>query len=115
MENRIFIITLGGNAIIRRGEKGTVEEQFTHADACMTEVAKMLAAGRKVIITHGNGPIVGNIVIRNECARDTLPPMPLFMNDADSEGGIGFMIQQTLYNSMKRIREVRDVATIITQ
>jgi carbamate kinase len=115
LENKITIITLGGNAIIRRGEKGTVEEQFAHADACMAEVAKMLAAGRRVIITHGNGPIVGNIVIRNECARDTLPPMPLFMNDADSEGGIGFMIQQTLYNSMRRIGGAREVATIITQ
>ena len=116
MENKITIVTLGGNAIIRRGEKGTVEEQFAHADACMAEVAKMLAAGRRVIITHGNGPIVGNIVIRNECARNTIPPMPLFMNDADSEGGIGFMIQQTLYNSLRKIGGgKRDVATIITQ
>ena len=115
MENKITIITLGGNAIIRRGEKGTVEEQFAHADACMAEVSKMLVAGRRVIITHGNGPIVGNIVIRNECARNTIPPMPLFMNDADSEGGIGFMIQQTLYNSMRRIRLSREVVTIITQ
>jgi carbamate kinase len=115
MKNKITIVTLGGNAIIRRGEKGTVEEQFAHADACMAEVAKMLAAGRRVIITHGNGPIVGNIVIRNECARNTIPPMPLFMNDADSEGGIGFMIQQTLYNSLRKIGGKRDVATIITQ
>jgi carbamate kinase len=115
MENAITIITLGGNAIIRRGEKGTVEEQFAHADACMAEVAKMLAAGRKVIITHGNGPIVGNIVIRNECAKNTVAPMPLFMSDADSEGGVGFMIQQTLYNSLRRIGEKREVATIITQ
>jgi carbamate kinase len=115
MENRITIVSLGGNALIRRGERGFIEEQFGHADACMAEVAKMLSAGRKVIITHGNGPIVGNIVIQNECARDTIPPMPLFMSDADSEGGIGFMIQQTLYNSLKRIGEKRDVATIITQ
>jgi carbamate kinase len=115
MENKITIISLGGNALIRRGERGTVEEQFSHADACMAEVAKMLAAGRKVIITHGNGPIVGNIVIQNECARNTIPPMPLFISDADSEGGIGFMIQQTLYNRLRKIREVRDVATIITQ
>jgi len=115
MEGKITIISLGGNAIIRRGEKGTIEEQFSHADACMAEVAKMLSAGRKVIITHGNGPIVGNIVIQNECARNTIPPMPLYMSDADSEGGIGFMIQQTLYNSMRRTGEKRDVATIITQ
>jgi carbamate kinase len=115
MEDKIIIISLGGNAIIRRGEKGTVEEQFAHADACMGEVAKMLTAGRRVIITHGNGPIVGNLVIQGECAKNTIPPMPLFFSDADSEGGIGFMIQQTLYNSMRRIRDKRDVATIITQ
>jgi carbamate kinase len=115
MENRITIVTLGGNAIIRRGERGTVEEQFAHADACMGEVARMLSSGRKVIMTHGNGPIVGNIVIRNECAKNTVAPMPLFMSDADSEGGIGFMIQQTLYNSLRRIREKRDVAALITQ
>ena len=115
MENKITMITLGGNAIIRRGEKGTVEEQFAHADACMAEVARMLEAGRKVIITHGNGPIVGNIVIRNECAKNTIAPMPLFMSDADSEGGVGFMIQQTLYNSLRRIGVAREVATIITQ
>jgi carbamate kinase len=111
----LTIISLGGNAIIRRGEKGTIEEQFAHADACMAEVARMLLSGRRVIITHGNGPIVGNIVIQNECAKNTIPPMPLFMSDADSEGGIGFMIQQTLYNSLKKTRVDRDVATIITQ
>jgi carbamate kinase len=115
MGNNITIISLGGNALIRRGERGTVEEQFAHADVCMAEVARMLKTGRKVVITHGNGPIVGNIVIRNECAKNTVAPMPLFMSDADSEGGIGFMIQQTLYNSLRRIGEVRDAATIITQ
>jgi len=115
MEHSISIISLGGNAILRRGERGTIEEQFHNADACMAEVAGMLSAGRKVVITHGNGPIVGNIVIRSECARNTIPPMPLYYSDADSEGGIGFLIQQTLYNRLMMIREVKDVVTIITQ
>ncbi len=115
MGNRISIISLGGNAILRRGEKGTIEEQFHNADSCMTEVAGMLSTGHKVVITHGNGPIVGNIVLRGECARNTIPPMPLYYSDADSEGGIGFMIQQTLYNRLMMIREVKDVVTIITQ
>jgi len=115
MGNNISIISLGGNAILRRGERGTVEEQFRNADACMAEVAGMLASGRKVVITHGNGPIVGNIVIRGECAGNTIPPMPLYYSDADSEGGIGFMIQHTLYNRLMMIREVKEVVTIITQ
>jgi len=115
MKNSISIISLGGNAILRRGEQGTIEEQFQNADSCMAEVAKMLSTGRKVVLTHGNGPIVGNIVIRSECARNTIPPMPLYYSDADSEGGIGFMIQQTLYNRLMMIREVKDVVTIITQ
>jgi len=115
VENRISIVSLGGNAILRRGEEGTVEEQFHNADSCMAEVARMLSSGRKVVITHGNGPIVGNIVLRGECARNSIPPMPLYYSDADSEGGIGFMIQQTLYNRLIMIREVKDVVTIITQ
>ncbi len=112
---RFCIISLGGNAIIRRGEKGTIEEQFAHTDACMRQISKMIKAGYSVVITHGNGPIVGNIVMRNESARNTVPPMPLYICDADSEGGIGFMIQQTLYNRLRRLDTPRDVVTVITQ
>jgi carbamate kinase len=112
---RLCVISLGGNALIRRGEKGTIEEQFAHTAACMRQISRMIKSGRMVVITHGNGPIVGNIVIRNEAARNTVPPMPLYICDADSEGGIGFMIQQTLYNQLRRIDAVRDVVTIITQ
>jgi carbamate kinase len=109
------VISLGGNALIRRGEKGTIEEQFDHTEACMKQISKMVKQGTSVVITHGNGPIVGNIVIRNESARNTVPPMPLYICDADAEGGIGFMIQQTLYNQLRRIDAVREVVTVITQ
>ncbi len=111
----ITIISIGGNTLIRKGEKGTIEEQFEHADLCMSYVAKLAAQGIKIVITHGNGPIVGNIVIRNEAAKDIIPPMPLYICNADSEGGIGFMIQQTLYNHLKKLNIQRDVATIVTQ
>jgi carbamate kinase len=109
------VISLGGNALIRRGEKGTIEEQFDHTEACMKQISKMVKQGTSVVITHGNGPIVGNIVIRNESARNTVPPMPLYICDADAEGGIGFMIQQTLYNQLRRIDAAREVVTVITQ
>ncbi len=114
-DTRFCIISLGGNALIRRDEKGTIEEQFAHTDACMRQISKLIKDGYRVVITHGNGPIVGNIVIRNESARNTVPPMPLYICDADSEGGIGFMIQQTLYNQLRRIDAARDVVTVITQ
>ena len=114
-QQRLCVISLGGNALIRRGEKGTIEEQFEHTRACAAQIARIVSEGFRVVITHGNGPIVGNIVIRNEAARNTVPPMPLYICDADSEGGIGYMIQQTLYNSLRGIHEVKDVVTVITQ
>ncbi|MFQ5330211.1 MAG: carbamate kinase [Thermodesulfobacteriota bacterium] len=111
----LAIVSLGGNALIQRGERGTIEEQFSHTEACVRQIARMIAEGYRIVITHGNGPIVGNIVIQNDAARNTIPPMPLYICDADSEGGIGFVIQQTLYNRLKSIHTVREVVTVITQ
>ncbi|HLC18558.1 MAG TPA: carbamate kinase [Thermodesulfobacteriota bacterium] len=109
------IVSIGGNALIRRGEAGTIEEQFANTRAACAFIARVSSEGRAVIITHGNGPVVGNIVIRNEAAKNTVPPMPLFICDADSEGGIGFMIQQTLYNELRKIDGEKDVVTVVTQ
>lgn len=111
----IAIISIGGNTLIRQGEKGAIEEQFIHTEECMAYVARLAAQGGKIVITHGNGPIVGNIVIRNEAAKNIIPPMPLYICNADSEGGIGFMIQQALYNELKKLNIRRNVATIVTQ
>ena len=109
------VIAIGGNALIRRGEKGTIEEQTAHIDACMAHVAKMVKRGTPIVITHGNGPIVGNIVIQMECAKNTVPPMPLYIADADSEGGIGFLFQQSLYNRLRRRARGTGVVSIVTQ
>lgn len=111
----ITIISLGGNALIRRGDGGTIEEQFENARLACQGIALLAGRGERVVITHGNGPVVGNIVIRNEAAKDIIPPMPLFIADADSEGGIGFMIQQTLYNQLRRDHNIKEVAAIVTQ
>jgi len=109
------IISIGGNALIKRGESGTIEEQFHNAGAACTLASKLLAEGWGVIITHGNGPVVGNIVIRNEAAKEFIPPMPLYISDADSEGGLGFMIQQTIYNEFIKAAIKTEVVTLITQ
>ena len=71
------VIALGGNAILPAGQVGTFDEQVTVTRTAMGEIAVLLAEGRRVVLTHGNGPIVGNIVIRNEAARDLIAPMPL--------------------------------------
>jgi carbamate kinase len=112
---RTVIISIGGNTLIRSSEKGTIEEQFEHAKAAISHVIKIIEKDYKVVITHGNGPIVGNILIRNEAAKNIIPPMPLYICNADSEGGIGFMIQQTLYNQLKKKGIKRDVVTVVTQ
>ncbi len=109
------IISLGGNAIIKRGESGTVEEQFKNIRSSMACVARMVQSQRPIIITHGNGPIVGNILISFEAVKEKIPPMPLYICDADSEGGIGFMIQQTLYNELRKTHKIEDVVTVVTQ
>lgn len=111
----ITIISIGGNTLIRKGEKGTIEEQFKHMEECMGYVVKVASENKQVVITHGNGPIVGNIVIRNEAAKDIIPPMPLYICNADSEGGIGFMIQQSIYNQFKKLNIKRSIVTIVTQ
>jgi len=110
-----LVIALGGNAILRRGEKGTIDEQDAHVDKALQHITDLVAAGHHVLVTHGNGPVVGNIVLRNEAARDTVAPMPLYVSGADSQGGIGFMLQRGLGNHLRARGLDTPVATIITQ
>jgi carbamate kinase len=114
MEN-LDVIALGGNAILPVGKTGTIHEQFAITRVTMAQIAKLVAAGRNVVLTHGNGPIVGNIVLRNEAMRDTIPPMPLGICVADSQGGIGYMIQQVLKNALVQEGIDRDVVTVVSQ
>jgi carbamate kinase len=112
---KTLVIALGGNSIIPAGKEGTIEEQIELTQATMVHVAELIRAGHEVVVTHGNGPVVGNIVIRNEKAKDEIPPMPLDVCGADSEGGIGYMMQQGLQNELGRMGIDKDVFTIITQ
>lgn len=112
---KTIVVSLGGNVIIRRGESGTIEEQFHNTELACRYIASLVDEGHRVIITHGNGPVVGNILIRNEAADSELPAMPLYICDADSEGGLGFMIQQALHNEFVKGHDIKDVATVVTQ
>ena len=115
MAGAIDVVALGGNAIIPSGGTGTIEEQRDVTTRSMEQVADLILAGRKVIITHGNGPIVGNILERNEAAKDRIPPMPLDICGADSQGGIGYMIQQILGNVLRRRGIDNPVVSLVSQ
>jgi carbamate kinase len=109
------IVTLGGNAILPAPGKATFEDQIHVAATAMSGVADLIEAGNDVVISHGNGPIVGNIVVRNEAAKDRIPPMPLDICGADSQGGIGYMLQQVLHNALSERNIERTVVTLVTQ
>lgn len=113
--NDLLVIALGGNAIARPNDDGSIESQYRRAEEAMRHVADLVCDGRRIVLTHGNGPVVGNIVLRGELAAGSVPPMPLFISGADSEGGIGLMLQQTLGNELLRRNCSRPVASIITQ
>jgi carbamate kinase len=111
----IDVIALGGNAILPVGKAGTIGEQFDVTRITMEQIVDLIRSGRTVVLTHGNGPIVGNIVLRNEAARNIIPPMPLDVCGADSQGGIGYMIQQTLGNALRKNHIEKEVVSLVTQ
>jgi len=110
-----IVVALGGNAIKRPEDKGTIEEQLDAVSRTCDELVKMINDGHKVVITHGNGPQVGALLIQNEEARAKVPQMPLDVCGAESQAFIGYMIQQTLRNKLEEIGIRKDVATVITQ
>jgi len=110
-----ILLTLGGNAILPARGTGTFDEQSAITRLTMQPIAELIRDGVQVVLSHGNGPIVGNILIRNEAARDQIPPMPLDVCGADSQGGIGYMMQQALENELRHVSVDRTVVTLVTQ
>ena len=112
---KTLVIALGGNAITREFEEGYIEQQFANTRRALTGVADLIQQGHRVALTHGNGPQVGNYMIRVEESRHLVPPLPLNIIVADLEGGMGYMIQQTLQNKLKARNVDRQVVTVVTQ
>ena len=113
---KICVLALGGNSLIRRGEKGTIEEQERNAKRITKHIFSLITSGYNLVITHGNGPQVGNLLIRNEAAARLVPPMPLDVCVAYSEGSMGYILQQALLNEL-RAHKMKNVyvVTMITQ
>lgn len=110
-----IVVALGGNAIARPGDDGSIGAQCRRADEALADVADLACDGARIVLTHGNGPVVGNIVLRGELAAGQVPPMPLFIAGADSEGGIGLVLQQSLGNLLRDRQCPRPVAAVVTQ
>ncbi len=111
-----IIIALGGNAIQRKGEKGTHEESFANVRATMKAVAPLaMSKDYEVIITHGNGPQVGNLLIQNAVGKTHVPDMPLFLCDAMSQGEIGYWLEQSLGDFFDAKGSKKHIVAVMTQ
>lgn len=115
MSSLRILVALGGNAILEPQSIGSAEEQFSKVRRACRHLVGIIRQGHRVIITHGNGPQVGDILLKDELAKDTLPYMPLDVCVAESQGMIGYMIQQSLRNELSRVGLDLQVATVLTE
>jgi carbamate kinase len=111
----LLVLAIGGNSLIRDERHRTVPDQWILARETCHHIAEIVARGHRVVVTHGNGPQVGFIVRRSELARHELHPVPLDSCDADTQGAIGYMIQQSLENEFIRRRMPKMAVAVVTQ
>lgn len=115
MKTRNMLVSLGGNAILKHTEKGTAKEQFENVRKTSEYIVELISEGYHLALTHGNGPQVGDILLAYDYAKDYLPPMPLDVCGAQSQGMIGYMFQLSLKNILKDWGIDKSVVTILTQ
>ena len=117
MTKKIAVVAFGGNALLRGNEVGTIQQQEKNTyDTCI-HLLKLLEDGYNIVITHGNGPQVGNIMLRNDAGYKNykIPKMPLDICVADSQGGIGYMIERQMKNILTEYKLRKNVVTLVTQ
>jgi carbamate kinase len=112
---KLVVIAVGGNSLIKDAEHSSVLDQYRACGETSDHIADIVAEGYRVVITHGNGPQVGFILLRSELAKEVLHQVPLDSCGADTQGAIGYQISQTLANEL-RLRGIdKSVAAIVTQ
>ena len=111
---RLIVVALGGNAISREDQEGNVDQQFANSVATARQLADLVENGYQLVITHGNGPQIGNFLLRNEAAAGLIYPLPMEVAVAHVQGGMGFMIALTLRNELHTRGYDRVVTPIIT-
>ncbi|HEV7389981.1 MAG TPA: carbamate kinase [Gemmatimonadaceae bacterium] len=114
-EMRTAVIAIGGNALSPPGERSTIADQFRHTRESLGPIVDLVLDGWRVVVVHGNGPQVGDELVRNEKARSEVAPLPLGVLVAGTAGWIGYMLQQSLENALRKAGSSRDVVTVLTQ
>lgn len=112
---KTVVVALGGNALLQQHQIGTIEEQRAAVQNSVKQIVRLIQSGYRVVLTHGNGPQVGNILLQNEIAKNTIPPMPLDVCGSESQGMLGYLIQQGLRNELAAVGLKTPVVTILTQ
>ena len=115
MKNPLAVIAIGGNSLILDSKKITVKDQYCAASETSHHIAALVAAGYRVVVTHGNGPQVGFILLRSDLARNVLHEVPLDSCVADTQGALGYQIGQTLANELRHQGIQKSIATVVTQ
>lgn len=115
MKNPLAVIAIGGNSLIIDSKKMSVMDQYQAAGETSRHIAALVAAGYRVVVTHGNGPQVGFILLRSDLAKNVLHEVPLESCVADTQGAIGYQVGQTLANELRRQRIQKSIATVVTQ
>ena len=110
-----MLLAVGGNSLIRAGQKGTIAEQLANARRTAAEVAKLVGDGYRVVLTHGNGPQVGAALLRSERGASQVPGQPLDVCDASTQGEIGYVLQQSLDTELRLAGLHVPVVTVLTQ
>ena len=113
--NKTAIIALGGNALSQKKEAGTMSEQFNNTRNSFNQIMEFIRRDYNVCLTHGNGPQVGDELLRMDLTRDIVPPIPLGICVAGTQGTMGYMIQQTFQNALREEKIDKEVVTMVTQ
>ncbi|QTA37978.1 carbamate kinase [Thermosipho ferrireducens] len=111
---KLAVVAIGGNAVNRPGEKPTAENMFKNLEQTAAFLVRMLDEF-DIAITHGNGPQVGNLLVQQDIAKDKIPPFPIDVNDAQTQGSLGYMIAQSLKNELKKHGKDLQIAAVVTQ
>jgi carbamate kinase len=114
-DSRLAVVAFGGNALLRAEDRGTHEEQIARAKQAARWLAEIVRAGYRLVVVHGNGPQVGNILVQAEEASTKIPPQSLDIAVAQTEGSMGFMLQQAIRNRLEAIGQPSEVATLLTE
>jgi carbamate kinase len=112
---RIAVVAIGGNSLSREGQVGNIPEQYDNSRETCRHIAALVDRGYDLVVTHGNGPQVGNVLLRVEMAARSVYTLPLDICDSDTQGGIGYMLQQVLGNELRGRGVTRPVVTLVTQ